>query len=102
MGGRLWSCQFLGLLAGQLLKVGELEEGLSTISKAISQSEQSGERYALAELYRIKGELMIKSGERALARSCFHEALTIAKQQQTKAWELRAQASMDRVAEVTA
>jgi predicted ATPase len=82
-----------------LLKVGEFEEGLSTILKAIAQSEQSGERYALAELYRIKGELMIKSGDRTFARSCFHEALTIAKQQHTKGWELRAQASIDRAAE---
>jgi DNA-binding winged helix-turn-helix (wHTH) protein/tetratricopeptide (TPR) repeat protein len=97
-GGRLWSTHFLGLIAGQLLKAGELEEGLSTILKAITQSEQSGERYALAELYRIKGELIIKSGDRALARSCFEQSLTIAKQQQTKAWELKAQASMDRFA----
>jgi predicted ATPase len=53
-GSRLWSCHFLGLLAGQLLKAGELEQGISTVLKAITQSEQSGERHALAELYRIK------------------------------------------------
>jgi hypothetical protein len=45
---------------------------------------------------------MINSGDRALAASCFQESLTIAEQQQTKAWKLRAQASMDRAAEAIA
>lgn len=98
VGGRLWSSYFWGSLADQLLKIEDLEEAGSTILKAITHIEESGERYALAELYRIKGEVMIKCCDLASARSCFHRALTIAKQQQTKAWEMRAQASIDRAA----
>jgi hypothetical protein len=107
------------LLADQLDKAGRIEEGLTVIARALAQAENTGERYSLAELHRMKGELMIKAAERlqtskrprnprsksnpmsaalVQARSCFAEALTIAKQQQTKSWEWRAAVSMDRVA----
>jgi DNA-binding winged helix-turn-helix (wHTH) protein/predicted ATPase len=116
-GAKLWCPYFLGLLAGQLAKVGRVEEGLTAISKALTLAEETGESYSTAELYRIKGDLILQSDDvtrmnsvtgnqspkrnEALsipdnAESCFDQAILIAKQQQTKSWELRAQLSRDR------
>jgi len=119
-GAKLGTTYFLQLLADQLAKAGRIKEGLAAIAKALTYAEQSGEKYSLAELYRIKGELILKSGglrqadkfpgtlpsksdqlspTLIQAQSCFAEALAIAKQQQTKSWELRACLSMDRLAQ---
>jgi len=77
------------------------------IANALTCAEHTGERYAIADQYRIKGELLIEWGElnhsaneearlKALseARSCFAEALAIAGQQEARSWVLRAALSM--------
>src|SRR5437764_6369772 len=63
MGSKLRSPYFLGLLADQLAKAGRVEEGLATISKAITITEQTGERYSLAQLDRIRSELVMQAAE---------------------------------------
>jgi len=50
---------FLALLAEACGKVGEAEQGLTTLVEALAQVEQTGERWYEAELYRIKGELTL-------------------------------------------
>ena len=77
-------------------------------------AELNSEAFAMPELLRVKGELILKqhdpsqpddlptisrSGVSATleAQACFAEAITIAKQQQTRSWELRACISMDRL-----
>jgi DNA-binding winged helix-turn-helix (wHTH) protein/predicted ATPase len=112
-GAKLRAPYFLELLADQLGKTGRVQEGLVTITKALTLADHTGEGYTLAELHRIKGELFLKSnnlvqaGElendsfrdsaRSEARACFAEALTIANQQRAKSWELKAALSMDRL-----
>jgi DNA-binding winged helix-turn-helix (wHTH) protein/tetratricopeptide (TPR) repeat protein len=113
-GAQLWSPCLLRTLSDQLAKAGRDEEALATIAEAIELAEQSGERFALPELYRVKGELLLKSEGASLtrrrggngrqssdqlsavdqARSCFERALAIARQQQARSWELRAAASL--------
>jgi DNA-binding winged helix-turn-helix (wHTH) protein/predicted ATPase len=111
-GARLRSPYFLGLLADELGKAGRVEEGLIAIAQAVILAERNGESYWLSELYRIKGELLIKisglkqagklpnsarSTALSQARACFADALAIAKQQGTKSWELRAALCMYRL-----
>lgn len=117
-GAKLWCPYLLGLLAGQLAKAGRVEEGLGAITKALTLAEESGEWYSMAELYRVKGELIIQTADSTgksklpantspktnevsstldRAQSCYAEAMAIAKQQQTRSWQLRVQMSMDRV-----
>ena len=56
----------------------------------ISQSENGGERCYLAELYRIKGTLLAQLPDKNKeAKQCFKRALSIAKKQGAKWWELR-------------
>jgi len=104
---------FLCSLADQLNKAQRIEEGLAVIAQALTCAEQTEEGYAIAELHRIKGELLMKSSGPARAgklsadssgistlleaRASFDEALTIAKLQKTRSWELRAALSMYRL-----
>jgi hypothetical protein len=58
-------------------------------------AEQTGEHWNLAELYRLKGELLLNSiGGGGEAERCFRQALSIAIRQQAKALELRAATSL--------
>jgi predicted ATPase len=60
---------------------------------------QQGERWGEAELYRLKGELLLaRSAEHHVeAETCFHQALDIARHQQAKSLELRAAMSLARL-----
>ena len=56
-------------------------------------------RYYEAELYRLKGALLLQQAvpDAAQAEACFHQALDVARQQQAKSWELRAATSLARL-----
>ena len=60
---------------------------------------KTGERFCEADLYRLKGELLLvcsaeNNGE---AETCFQHALTVARRQQARSWELRAATSLSRL-----
>jgi predicted ATPase len=62
--------------------------------------EDAGERYYEAEIWRIKGELLLKaaaSNAQAEAESCYHQAIEIARRQSAKSFELRASKSLARL-----
>ncbi len=59
--GELFRPYFLALLAEAYGKVGQNEEGLTTLAEALAQVEKTGERYYEAELYRLKGALTLQS-----------------------------------------
>jgi len=90
----------LGALAGAMGDTGEIAQALKTIDEAIERSERRQERWCLAELLRIKGELLIQEGARdagALAAGHFRCALDIARGQSVASWELRAATSLARL-----
>jgi predicted ATPase len=100
---------FLGLLAETLGKAHRHDEALRLLDEAISLTDRNGERYYQAELYRLKGELLLMQSNLrgvssdydpttvAEAERCFNESIKIARQQQAKSWELRAVMSMARL-----
>jgi predicted ATPase len=65
--------------------------------------QKNEERMYEAELYRLKGTLMLQSRDQGLeskdeeAEACFHKAIEIARRQQAKALELRAATSLARL-----
>jgi predicted ATPase len=62
--------------------------------------ERTGERCFLAEIWRIKGELLLEAAAcdaKAEAESCYNRAIEIARQQSAKSWELRAAESLARL-----
>ena len=79
---------------------GRRAEGLAAIAEALALVERTGERYYEAEIWRIKGELLLKaaaSNAQAEAESCYHRAIEIARQQSARSWELRAAKSLARL-----
>jgi predicted ATPase len=92
----------LARLAEAYLRVNRPADGLRTVDEALREVQKSGEQYHAAELYRLKGELLLKAageGRQAelAAEDCFQQALSIARRQQAKAWELRAATSLSRL-----
>jgi predicted ATPase len=98
-GAELDRPRFLALLAEGYGKAGLTEEGLRLLVEAQAAVRRSGERRWEAELYRLKGELLLarSSENHAEAEACFREAFTIASHQGAKLWELRAVISLSRL-----
>jgi predicted ATPase len=59
-GAEMSRLYFLILLAEAYGKVGQVEEGLSTLSEALTLVNRTGERFYEAELYRLKGTLTLQ------------------------------------------
>jgi predicted ATPase len=92
----------LALLVEAFAKAGQVQEGLRVLDEALGVVHRNGENYYLAELYRIKGELLLLQAadrrlSRAAAEECFHQSIKIARQQKAKSWELRAVMSLARL-----
>jgi predicted ATPase len=98
-GSRLLEPFNLGLVAEALGFAGEVEEGLGELDQALARSTESGEKWADAELHRLRGDLVCRSPRPDLnrAESSFRAALSIAREQGTKGFELRAATSLARL-----
>jgi hypothetical protein len=93
IGWAVWYPEFLGVLAEGLAGLGRLTEALATVDQALARADRGGERYYVAELLRIKGEVLLQlAGDQSIpaAEGCFHEALEIAQERGALFWELRA------------
>ncbi len=80
-------------------KVGQAEEGLRVLTEALDLVDKTSERWWEAELYRLKGELLLQQSQtqHGEAEDCFQQAITIAQRQAAKSWELRAATSLARL-----
>ena len=106
-GGEVGRSFLLAMLAEAWAKGNMPEAGLGVLDEALAHVNQTDERWWEAELYRLKGELVLQSGVgrcpsslgalSSEAETCFHRALEVARQQQTKSWELRAVMSLARL-----
>ncbi len=98
MGAKVAFTEFHAMLAQRLGDAGKAEEALATIRTAIQLSQSLNENYFNAEIQRVKGELLLKTGAtQEEAEACFQQAITIAQQQSAKSWELRAATSLARL-----
>jgi predicted ATPase len=90
---------FLALLAETHGTRRQPEAGLTVLAEALTHVDTTGERWYEAEIYRLKGELLLQqsSDNQADAETCFHHALAIARNQQAKSLELRAATSLARL-----
>jgi class 3 adenylate cyclase/predicted ATPase len=61
-GAKLSQPYYLGLLAQAYGKSGQSAQGLALLDQALAAVETTGERYYEAELYRLRGELMLAGG----------------------------------------
>src|SRR5262249_19838907 len=99
-GTELLRPQFMALLTEALIAARRPEEGLPILEEALASANKSGDRYYEAELYRLKGELLLPEPARAGpadAAACFQQAIEIARKQKAKSLELRAATSLARM-----
>jgi predicted ATPase len=71
-------------------KAGRSEEGLKRLAEAAELIERTEERWAEAELHRLRGMLLLSTNEQRVAEVSFKQALVVAREQGAKFWELRA------------
>ena len=92
---------WLALLAEAYGRAGQAEAGLTVLTEALAVVDKTGERFCEAELYRLKGELLLAQADNRQKRreieACFLKALDIAHGQQAKLFELRAAMSLSRL-----
>jgi predicted ATPase len=89
-------------LAEAEASAGHPEAGQEWVGEAQAVVQATGAQYCTPELWRLQGELLLKAAGRKrqaalTAEECFQHALTLARQQQAKAWELRAASSLGRL-----
>jgi predicted ATPase len=90
-GSRLKLPYYHGLMAEMLAQLGQTSEARALIDAALEQAEQTGERWILPELLRLRAQALIglRGGEGA-AEACLRDAIRIAHGQTARLWELRA------------
>jgi predicted ATPase len=89
----------LALLAEVHGQAGQPEAGLSILDEALVLPGATDDFWWKAELYRLKGELLLRLPlpDIPQATACVHQALAVARRQQAKALELRAALSLSRL-----
>jgi predicted ATPase len=87
------------LLAEAHGKQGQIDLSLRAIASGLDAVNQHEIFVCESELYRLKGELLLKQlcPDVSEAESCFHHAISIAQNQSAKSWELRAATSLARL-----
>jgi predicted ATPase len=98
MGATLWWPAYLAWLAEAYDGMGQAPEGLTVLAEALTIAHNTGERFWEAELYRLKGELLLRrASSTEEVEACFRQAIEIARHQQAKSLELRAATSLSRL-----
>jgi predicted ATPase len=96
----LFYTPILAEIADALGLDGKAAEGLSIIDEALARSESNEERWCVAELLRIKGELILRESAPQAASAAeehFLRSLDWARRQGALSWELRTSTSLARL-----
>lgn len=93
-GAKLRAPYYLSLIAQTYGECGNQAEGLRRLEEAAQLGEASEEKWLQPELQRIRGNLLSSTGDRMGAETCYRNALRLAKQAGSRAWELRAEKSL--------
>ena len=98
-GARLWLPMFLALEAEAHAKAGRSEVALQAIEQALAVSDETGERWAVAEVLRIKADLLLAHDPSRAdeVENLLIKSLEIARRQQALCWELRASCDLARL-----
>jgi predicted ATPase len=98
-GSALLQPYFLALLSEAHQRAGQAEAGLTVLAEALRLVDHTGECWYQAELYRLKGELLLDLATEGYTEAalCMQQALALARQQQAQSLELRAAMSLARL-----
>jgi predicted ATPase len=96
-GAEVWMPFHIALLATACEIAGQIEEAIAQLDDALQMAERTGVRWYAAELNRHKGDLLLRQRHIEAAEDLYRKALSIAREQEAKLWELRAAASLARL-----
>ena len=96
-GARLALPFLLTTLAETYARAGLAEEGLSRLDEAAGVVDITQERWAEAEMLRMRGSILLDMNQPLAAEKCYQQALTVARRQGARSWELRAATNLARV-----
>jgi predicted ATPase len=98
---------YLALVAEQYGQAGQVEAGLHVLTEALASFDRQEPRLWEPELYRVRGMLLFQTGGKnsesgivtsdAETDTCFQQALTLARRQEAKSFELRAVMGLSRL-----
>jgi predicted ATPase len=88
---------YLAMLAEVFGIAGHPEEGINSLAEAAKITETTQERWAEAEIYRLRGGLFLSINQHGAAEASYRKALTVARWQSAKFWELRAALDLARL-----
>jgi predicted ATPase/DNA-binding winged helix-turn-helix (wHTH) protein len=90
---------FASALAEGLRKTGQFDEALITINAAVARAASCGATFDMAELLRIKGQILaaMPRPDRTSAADCLMQSLAVAREQSALAWELRSATALARL-----
>ena len=74
-----------------------IEEALAALDESLQIVEKTGERWLEVEIHRHKGQLLLRQGHVDAAEKHYLTALSSARKQGAKLWELRAATSLARL-----
>jgi len=97
--GTAWNSIPISLIAEILAGMGEEREALSLLDENISLAQRDEVHWCEAELYRVKGRLLLVNEAQDLtaAEQAFNKAIEIAQRQKAKSLELRATVDLARL-----
>jgi len=97
--GTAWNSIPISLIAEILAGMGEEQEALSLLDENISLAQQDDVHWCEAELYRVKGRLLLTDAAQdpPAAEQAFNQAIEIAQLQKAKSLELRATLDLARL-----
>ncbi len=84
----------LGQLSLATASLGDHRVGLELLDQALQTVAETEERCYEAELHRLKGEVLAKLGNRREGEASLEKALSVARAQEARLWELRAATSL--------
>jgi class 3 adenylate cyclase/predicted ATPase len=97
-GARLWLPMFHTLEAEGLAQAGRIDTALQAIEQALAISDETGERWAVAEVLRVKAGLFSASGRSAdEIEALLLKSMELARRQGARCWELRTTCDLARI-----
>jgi class 3 adenylate cyclase/predicted ATPase len=87
----------LALLGDACRMAGQLQAALAHLAEARDLAEETEERWFQAETLRLRGEVLLATGDPEAAEASYREAMAIAQLQSAKLWELCAAMSLARL-----
>jgi len=98
-GLMIWVPSIKASHAQALIALGDLQGAHRLLEEALAQIQRVGwgERSSLAEILRLKGCILQRSGDASAAESLFRESIQVAVEQGARCWELRTANSLARL-----